>query len=101
MTFTNPGAEVEVTLVIQRAIAAGATLRADIDYQVAFSKSSSLTLADTSITKRSLSGANFDVGDEVYVKITPYDGKARGNSIESERIQILNTPPSLSGVEVT
>ena len=96
----NPGAELEVTLVIQRAIAAGATLRADIDYQVAFSKSSSLTLADTAITKRSLSGADFDAGDEVYVKITPYDGKALGNSVESERIQILNTPPSLSGVEV-
>ena len=96
----NPGAELEVTLVIQRAIAAGATLRADIDYQVAFSKSSSLTLADTAITKRSLSGADFDAGDEVYVKITPYDGKALGNSVESERIQIFNTPPSLSGVEV-
>jgi hypothetical protein len=101
LDITNPGAEVEVNLVIQQAIAAGATLKVDIDYQVAFSKNSSLTLADTSITKRSLSGANFDVGDEVYVIITPYDGKERGNSVESERIKILNTPPMLSGVEVT
>ena len=101
LDITNPGAEVEVNLVIQRTIFPGATLKVDVDYQVGFSKNSSLTLADTSVTERSLSGANFDAGDEVYVIITPYDGKDRGNSVESERIQILNTPPTLSGVEVT
>ena len=101
LDIVNPGAVVVVNLVTQRVILPGSTLKVDIDYQLAFSKSSSLTLADTSVTERSLSGANFDAGDEVYVIITPYDGKDRGNSVESERIQILNTPPRLSGVEVT
>lgn len=100
LDITNPGAEVEVTLVTQRIILPGATLKVDVDYQVVFSKNSFLTLADTSIIERSLTGDNFDAGDEVYVVITPYDGTVRGNSLESKRIQILNTPPSLSSVEV-
>ena len=99
--IANPGAEVIVTITLTRGVLQGSSLKTDIDYLLAFSKSSSLTLADTSVTERSLSGANFDVGDEVYVIITPYDGKDRGNSVESDRIQILNTPPRLSGVEVT
>ena len=99
--IANPGAEVIVTITLTRGVLRDSSLNADIDYLLAFSKSSSLTLADTSVTERSLSGANFDVGDEVYVIITPYDGKDRGNSVESDRIQILNTPPRLSGVEVT
>ena len=98
--ITNPGETVEVTFTIQRAIAAGATIKIDVDYQVAFSGSSSLTLADRSVIKRSLSGAHFDAGDEVYIKITPYDGKARGSAVQSDSIQILNTAPSLSGVEI-
>ena len=100
LDITNPRAEVELSLVTQRLILPGSTLNVDIDYQMAFSKHSLLTLADTSITERSLSGANFDSGDEVYVVITPYDGTDRGNSVESERIQILNTPPTLVGVEI-
>ena len=100
LDIANPGSEVEVTLVTQRLILPGATLNVDVDYQVVFSKNSSVTLADTSITERSLTGANFEVGDEVYIIVTPYDGKELGNSVESERTQILNTPPSLSGVEI-
>jgi hypothetical protein len=99
--IANPGAEVIVTITLTRGVLRDSSLNADIDYLLAFSKSSSLTLSDRSITERSLSGANFDAGDEVYVIITPYDGKDRGNSVESDRIQILNTPPRLSGVEVT
>ena len=97
---TNPGAVVGVTLVTQRLILPGAALKVDIDYQLALSKSSSLTLSDKSVIERSLSGANFDAGDEVYVVITPFDGTGLGDSLESDRIQILNTPPSLGGVEV-
>ena len=99
--IANPGAEVIVTITLTRGVLPRSSLKTDIDYLLAFSKSSSLTLSDRSITERSLSGANFDAGDEVYVIITPYDGKDRGNSVESDRIQILNTPPRLSGVEVT
>ena len=98
--ITNPGAEVGVTLITQRLILPGSTLNVELDYHMAFSKHSSLTLPDTSITERNLTGANFDSGDDVYVIITPFDGTHRGNSIESERIQILNTPPTLSGVKV-
>ena len=100
LDITNPGAEIDVTLVVTRAVLPGSTLKVDIDYQLGLSKKSSLTLSDTSVTERSLTGDNFDAGDEVYVVITPYDGTVRGNSLESERIQILNTPPSLSSVEV-
>ena len=100
LDVTNPGAEVRLTLVTQRRILPGSTVKADIDYQLAFSKYSSLSLADSSVTERSLTGANFDAGDEVYVVITPYDGTDRGNPLESERVLILNTPPTLSGVEI-
>lgn len=100
LDVTNPGDQVEVKLATQRAIAPGSTVKIDVDYQVTFSGNSSLTLADTTITKRSLSGANFDAGDEVFVIITPYDGKALGNPVKSDSVQIVNTPPSLSGVEV-
>ena len=100
LDITNPGAEVGLTLVTQRLILPGSTLNVVLDYQLAFSKHSSLSLPDTSITERSLTGANFDSGDEVYVIITPFDGTHRGDSIESDRIQILNTPPTLGGVEI-
>lgn len=100
LDITNPGSEVEVILVTQRLILPGSTLNVEVDYQVVFSKNSFLTLADTSIIERSLTGANFDAGDEVYVVITPFDETESGNSLESERIHILNTPPSLSSVEV-
>lgn len=98
--ITNPGAVVGVTLVTERFIFPGTTLNIDIDYYIAFLKHSSLTLPDTSITERNLTGTNFNAGDEVYVIITPFDGTDRGNSVESERIQILNTPPTLGGVEI-
>ena len=96
----NPGAEVALTLVTQRLILPGSTVKTDIDYELAFSKYSALTSAETSVTERSLTGANFDAGDEVYAVITPYDGTHRGNAVESERVLILNTPPTLSGVEI-
>lgn len=100
LDVANPGAEVGLTLVTQRLILPGSTVKSDIDYQLAFSKYSSLSLADPSATERSLTGANFNSGDEVYVVITPYDGTDRGNPLESERVLILNTPPTLSGVEI-
>ena len=100
LDITNPGATVSVTFTTQRAVLPGAKLKVNVDYQVAVSGNSSLTLADRSVTERSLSGAHFDAGDEVYVVIAPYDGKDRGNPIESERVQIVNTPPSLSGVDI-
>lgn len=100
LDVTNPGAEVGLTLVTQRLILPGSTVKTDIDYQLAFSKYSSLSLANSSVTERSLTGANFDAGDEVYVVITPYDGTDFGDPLESERVLILNTPPTLSGVEI-
>ena len=100
LDVSNPGAEVALTLVTQRLILPGSTVKADIDYQLSFSKYSALTLADTSVTERSLTGVNFDSGDEVYLTITPYDGTHRGDSVESDRIQILNTPPTLGSVEI-
>lgn len=96
----DPGANLDVTFIIQEDIAAGSNIAADIDYQADFSKTSSLTLTDTSITTRSISGANFNAGDEVYAVVTAIDGEERGNSLESEHIQILNTPPTLSGVNI-
>lgn len=100
LDVTNPGAEVGLTLVTQRLILPGSTVKTDIDYQLAFSKYSSLSLANSSVTERSLTGANFDAGDEAYVVITPYDGTDFGEPLESKRVLILNTPPALSGVEI-
>lgn len=94
LDVTNPGAEVGLTLVTQRLILPGSTVKADIDYQLAFSKYSSLSLADSSVTERSLTGANFDAGDEVYVVITPYDGTDFGEPVESERVLILSETKS-------
>lgn len=90
LDVTNPGAEVGLTLVTQRLILPGSTVKTGIDYQLAFSKYSSLSLADSSVTERSLTGANFDSGDEVYVVITPYDGTDFGDPLESERVLILS-----------
>ena len=100
LDLPNPDAVVLIELTTQRGVLPGSKLNVDIDYQLAFSKYSSLSLADSSVTERSLTGANFDAGDEVYVVITPYDGTDRGNPLESERVLILNTPPTLSGVEI-
>ena len=52
------------------------------------------------MTGASLSGENFGVGDEVFVVVTATDGRDAGNTIESQRILILNTPPTLSGVQI-
>ena len=96
----DPGANLDVTFIIQEDIPAGSIITAEIDYQADYTKSFSLTLTDTSITTRSLSGANFNAGDEVYAIVTAIDGKERGNSLESEHIQILNTLPTLSSVNI-
>ena len=94
LDVTNPGAEVGLTLVTQRRILPGSTVKTDIDYELAFSKYSSLSLVDSSVTERSLTGANFDAGDEVYVVITPYDGTDFGEPLESERVLILSETKS-------
>lgn len=48
----------------------------------------------------SLAG-EFAKGDEVYVVATPYDGVEEGNPVQSDIVNILNTPPSLTAAQLT
>ena len=43
----------------------------------------------------------FSAGDSVYIKVTPFDGLDAGNSMQTEPIQILNTPPTRPRVTIT
>ena len=41
----------------------------------------------------SLNGNYFEVGDEITVVATPYDGRDYGSVQQSDTIDVLNTPP--------
>lgn len=52
-------------------------------------------------TGTTLSGASFDVGDEVYCRVIPNDGTTAGGSVASATVTISNTAPVVSVVSLS
>lgn len=52
------------------------------------------------VTNDTLAGA-FVKGDEVYVVVTPDDGDDQGDPIQSDTLVIQNTPPAITGLQLT
>ena len=51
-------------------------------------------------TGMTLDSDAFNKGDMVMVEVTPYDGEGYGEVVQSESIEILNTPPVLGTVKI-
>ena len=43
----------------------------------------------------------FQKGDEITVKVTPSDGKGKGEPVTSSPVAIINTPPSVTSIKIT
>lgn len=53
------------------------------------------------INANTLTGANFNKGDDVYCSATPNDGTINGASVSSSTITILNTAPTISSATLS
>ncbi len=53
------------------------------------------------VTGTTLTGANFEHGDTVYLRITPWDGTQAGTPLDSNTVTILNSAPALASATIT
>ena len=53
------------------------------------------------VAANTLDGTHFDKGDEVVCSITPDDGTLEGETVDSDGIVILNTPPTIGSVSLS
>ena len=49
----------------------------------------------------SVDGDDFDAGDEVYCEVTVHDGEEDGNTLESARVDVDNTPPEVTAATLS
>jgi hypothetical protein len=91
LELPNPGREFSVGLEVEN-LPAG-KIEVALTYQADFTKRS--TIGDATLT-----GADFNAGDEVHVVVLAHDGFDQGNHIKSQGSRIQNTPPSIGEVQI-
>ena len=96
----KPEANFVLDVTISEDISAGGTIEAAINSQAGFYKKSVVEISGVALKGPILTGRNFIAGDNLYVKVTPFDGIDRGISVESTEVLILNTPPSINSVTI-
>ncbi len=65
-------------------------------YQYSWTVDGSLVSSATSI-----SGSDFDAGDNISLELTPWDGEQAGTPVTSNTVIAQNTPPSVASVSIT
>ncbi len=57
--------------------------------------------AEVGTTDSTLDGADFDRGEQVFCTVTPSDGTASGDAVDSNSVTIQNTAPVLASVDLS